>query len=327
MDLFLCPSPGTTLAPDSGSPGPRAQEWIDLSGPDAGDFLQRLTTVNAGGLLPGQGAPGFFLTAQGKIRAVFRLWRYGAENYGFEVDCSPLPAGGTWKQRLLETIDQFTFAEKMVLTEVSELRCAWLFGDFMPEGEAGTTLAIDDEIRLCFQGTRDFGRRWITAWGRETRLRQWLENSLGLPGTSVSWEELERWRIEALRAGIPAEITPEVSPLEIGWTDGIASNKGCYPGQEVIERIISLGAPARRLTLIEGAGPAPRPGAALFNLAEPPVQVGTITSAGPAPTQGAFRALALVQKLHAKENLPVRVETQTGDAASTAQIQQVAPFA
>ena len=301
MDLYF---PAPADRPES----PHAIEWISLCGPDAGDFLQRLTTANVGGLLPGTGTPGFFLTAQGKIRAAFRVWRYGSEEYGFEVEVGP---EGLWRKSLLETIDQFTFAEKMTLTEVPELACAWLFASDLsevhpklPSLQPGETVALDDEIRLCAHGTRDFGKVWYSAWGREVRLHQWLERELGLARSTLTSTEVDALRIQALRGSVPQEITPEVNPLEIGWFDGVATNKGCYPGQEVIERIAALGAPARRLCLIQGAGEPPAAGTELFNDAETPVKTGIVTRA--TSNGGDYLALALMQKLHAKEGLPVR---------------------
>ena len=45
-------------------------------------------------------------------------------------------------------------------------------------------------------------------------------------------------------------------PLELGLYDGVAGNKGCYPGQEVIERVITQGSPPRRLVLVAATGNA-----------------------------------------------------------------------
>lgn len=74
-----------------------------MVGPDARDFLHRLSTVDARGLEPGQGKPGFFLNPQGKIRAYFNLWCYGAEEFAFEFAAGET---GRWKQELLALIDQ-----------------------------------------------------------------------------------------------------------------------------------------------------------------------------------------------------------------------------
>ncbi|MBU6375957.1 MAG: tRNA-modifying protein YgfZ, partial [Bdellovibrionales bacterium] len=61
-------------------------------------------------------------------------------------------------------------------------------------------------------------------------------------------------RIVQVRPWVDHEITHEVMPLELGLYDGVAESKGCYPGQEVIERVISQGAPPRRLVLVESTG-------------------------------------------------------------------------
>ncbi|MGZ3699852.1 MAG: CAF17-like 4Fe-4S cluster assembly/insertion protein YgfZ, partial [Bdellovibrionota bacterium] len=90
-----------------------------------------------------------------------------------------------------------------------------------------------------------------------------------------------------------------------GLGDAVAPNKGCYPGQEVLEKISALGAPARRLVRIDGEGAAPEIGEKIFNVADVPLEVGQLTSA--AATESGFSALALVRKIHAKEGLPVRL--------------------
>jgi folate-binding protein YgfZ len=42
------------------------------------------------------------------------------------------------------------------------------------------------------------------------------------------------------------------NPLEVNLRSSVHDDKGCYPGQEVIEKIISLGSPPKRLCLLEG---------------------------------------------------------------------------
>src|SRR5690606_38294587 len=140
---------------------------------------------------------------------------------------------------------------------------------------------------------------WVTAWGRGPRLEQWLSR-LGGEVREVSFDVTESWRIQALRPRVDAELTEAANPLEIGLREGIADNKGCYPGQEVIEKIISLGSPARRLARVDGQGAKPAPGSKVFNEAEPPAEVGEITSSVEV-TPGRFEALALVRKIHAKD--------------------------
>lgn len=296
--------------------------WISLAGPDAQDFLQRLTTVNVRELEPGHGAKGFFLTAQGKVRAFFTLWQYGPSDFAFELDAG---VDGKWKQELLTAIDQFTFSERMTLADVSgspdpenKLECRWIFlepgqspeqAGLPAELQSMRTLATDDEIRLCYHGELDFGRPWISAWARPARLEQWAERNLA-NAQPASLEDIEKWRILAGRPRVQQEITEATIPLEVGLRDGIAQGKGCYPGQEVIERIAALGSPARRLARIEGQGPPPPAGAKILNLAEPSAEVGEVTSSTPLG-EGRFAALGLVRKIHAKEGLQVKFEEGT----------------
>ncbi len=285
--------------------------WITLAGPDAQDFLHRLSTVNAKALQPGQGKPGFFLTAQGKVRSYFRLWRYGTDEFAFALDAG---SNGRWRTELLAASEQYTVAAQFALTDATEaLDCVWIFADKMEELvrpdsgipllAQGETIAIEQEIRICRQSDSSFGKPWITAWGRPARLRQWLDRCFQ-DASQVGSEELDRWRILAMSPRIDREITDATIPLEIGLRGGISENKGCYPGQEVIERIISIGSPARRLTLLEGEGPTPQIGSVVTNDAEPPVEVGRITSV--IQTGNGFTALGLLKKIHAKEGLQVR---------------------
>lgn len=320
------------IVPSSALSSYASPAWITLAGPDAQDFLHRLTTADARNLEVGKGMAGCFLNAQGRIRAIFTLWRYGQEDFAFELDGG---VDGRWKRELLGAIDQYTFAEKMALTDVSALECRWIFADSESEASLLTqigapglrafeTVATDDEIRLCHQGNLQYGRPSITAWGRPGRLEAWLERAL--PDAShADAKLLERWRIEAVRPRLDSEITDATIPLEAGLIDAVSTQKGCYPGQEVIERIVSLGAPARRLALIEGEAASveaiPAPGASIENAAEPPAEVGQLTSIS---TEGSrFLALAYLRKIHAKEGLEVRF----AGGKATGKVLRVAPYA
>jgi folate-binding protein YgfZ len=293
--------------------------WVTLIGPDAKDFLHRLTTVHVRELQVGQGKPGCFLTSLGKIRAYFKLWHYRTDEYAFEFDAGQT---GKWKNDLLAAIDQFTFAEKMTLTDVSStLESVWIFPsetdmprlglDGLSEGQ---TMAIDEELRVSHHGSSDYGRPWITVWGRTARLSQWVDLSWN-QAQEATFQEIEKWRIESLRPRVDHELTEDVLPLEIGLREAIAEQKGCYPGQEVIEKIISLGSPPKRLVRIEGTSATPQPGDPILNLSNPPVEIGRVTSVTSSSSDHSsnaprnFIALGIVKKIHAKDGLPVQFQT------------------
>lgn len=219
-----------------------------FSGPDARDFLHRLTTVNLHRMGPGDGALGFFLSAVGKVRAQFFLSCLEESPQGdrfvFEYDAG---AEGEWTSALAGAIDQFTFAERQTLEAPSQDSCLWVFlesDEVLPARPAEAQWVVLD------RGVRDFGWRWISLWGPAEQLERWRSQALP-QATELETSALELRRIRQVRPWPARELTVESMPLELGLYDGVAENKGCYPGQEVMERIITQGAPPKRLVLVE----------------------------------------------------------------------------
>ncbi|NDG86203.1 MAG: hypothetical protein EBX52_14335, partial [Proteobacteria bacterium] len=61
--------------------------------------------------------------------------------------------------------------------------------------------------------------------------------------------ELERVLSLTPKQGNEFELDGKTNPLEVNLRHAISDQKGCYPGQEVIEKIIAIGSPARKLCL------------------------------------------------------------------------------
>lgn len=288
---------------------PNYNTWcrLSLKGPDASDFLHRLTTINVKQMKPGDGRPGFFLTPQGKVRSYFWLWLLSPHEFVFEVAAG---AGGQWKKNLLSFIDQFHFSEKFEINEET-LKARWIF----PDSEQGTPLRAETSANgalLLHHGSADFGRAWITAWGTDAQLASFSEN--------LDASQIQNHRVMATRPWNDSEITENTNPLEVGLPEAISSNKGCYPGQEVIEKIISLGAPAKRLVKIEGTGTFPAVGSILSS---DQAEAGTVTTVSPAsnPKAHGFIALAILKKIFAKEGQTLTFSN------NKVTVTQVAPYA
>lgn len=292
---------------------PPHRSWILLHGPDVQDFLQRLTTIHVKNLSVNEGAPGFFLNPQGKIQAYFQLWRCAAyQNYpaGYAFEFNP-GHNNQWKESLISWINRYTFLEKMTWLDLSsELQCiGWLselpFPDTQP---CINRMKNHDLFWLCNQGQALFGQPWITLWGSSQSLQSWI--SASETKRILSLEELEEARIEHLQPEVDAEITHSTQPLEVGLRKAIHEGKGCYPGQEVIEKIISYGSPPRRLVQIRGQGNTPKPQENIFNLEGGSAPIGKMTSSTLLSTHPpSFLALAIIQKRYAKKDLPVFFET------------------
>lgn len=277
---------------------------IEIDGPDARDFLQRLTTVNFNTLREGESASGFFLNAQGKIQAFFGITCENEKLY--TLDC-PRGEGEAWKNALLTTIDRFTFAEKLTLKEIPCTH-AYIVGE---DSETVRSEARQLGLRLIDWKKTLFGVPTVSIFGEKSKL-----DSLKTKFKTGSPSDLEKLRIENTRPGVDHEITLESNPLEIAMKSAIADQKGCYPGQEVIEKIIALGSPARGLVQISGALPAPKLGDK--TCASDGAEIGKVTSI--LSTGTGFTALSIVRKTHLKTGIEVRFP----ESASSGQIRAIA---
>ncbi len=122
-------------------------------------------------------------------------------------------------------------------------------------------------------------------------------------------------------AGIPwpgREITDNVLPAETGQFDrAVSFQKGCYLGQEVVERMRSRGSLARRLCglHLETETP-PESGAGVMS--EDGKAVGRITSAGPSPALGGLLALAYAKAASAAPGTRLKVAADQGCVSGAA---------
>ncbi|TMQ70419.1 MAG: hypothetical protein E6K80_08570 [Candidatus Eisenbacteria bacterium] len=73
----------------------------------------------------------------------------------------------------------------------------------------------------------------------------------------------ERERILAGRPAHGHEIVEAYNPFEVGLGDEVHLDKGCYTGQEALQRLITYHSVRRRPARVEGRGPAPATPAAL----------------------------------------------------------------
>jgi len=113
-------------------------------------------------------------------------------------------------------------------------------------------------------------------------------------------ERGERDRILAMSPKLDHEFknNEETNPLEINLRLAVHDQKGCYPGQEVIEKIISLGSPAKRLCLLEGPSTSISCPVPLVDINGK--EAGTLTSYDQTGNYGI--GLGIIKRSHLKEN-------------------------
>jgi folate-binding protein YgfZ len=102
--------------------------------------------------------------------------------------------------------------------------------------------------------------------------------------------ELERIRSGAARHG--HEIAEAFNPYEVGLAADVHLDKGCYTGQEALQRLITYSSVRRELARVSGAGAAPAVPTEVTRAGE---KVGVLTSAAPEET-GGWIGLAVIRK-------------------------------
>lgn len=283
-----------------------------MSGPDSADFLHRLTSVDIKNLAVGNGSLGTWLSAQGKARAFFYIWHLNKDRFGFEFDAG---ADGQWKQALLSAIDHMTFSEQLAVSEVPK-NCAWKLGPSFEGGSSTLACAETKDGITCHHGSRDFGQPWSTLWTPASGVPVVDLSNGEAQLTAAHWEAL---RIAACRPWIEHELfVDKTLPLEVGLDDAVSRNKGCYPGQEVMERMYTYGAPSRRLCRLKWLEEEGK----TASLLDPSTGQGVAEITTPSNALSHTSFLALVKKLSAK----VGTRFNTSDGAS-AEIEYVTPWA
>lgn len=142
-------------------------------------------------------------------------------------------------------------------------------------------------------------------------IESWVESGAKLVGTLAA----EATRVASWRPSVSAEVDERTLPAELDWLrTGVHTDKGCYCGQESVARILNLGRPPRRLTLLQldgSLGDLPEPGDAVMATGR---QVGVVTSVARHNEMGPI-ALALLQR-----SLDPNVPLLVGDIAAAQEV-------
>ncbi len=282
-----------------------ARGFLTATGADHADFLHRMLSNEVKQLEQGQGNYSTLLTAQGHLVADLNLWRM--------EDHILLETHWTTKDVLRETLERYVIADDVVLTDQSDALTALLV-----EGPAAGSL-LEAAGAQTLPG-KEFNHTWVRfrdgtpvhvanlsqtgGPGYElifvTEVAQNVWEALAAARHQSAWEPVGIAALNVLRteAGIPwhgAELKSTTLPPEAGLeARAISYTKGCYLGQEIIERIRSRGHVNRKLTglLIDGDA-VPTAGSKLVVARK---EIGEITTAVHSPTLGRVIALGYVRR-------------------------------
>jgi len=247
--------------------------FLRITGSDATRWLNGMVTNNIKDLAPGEGNYNFLLNAQGRIQGDCMIYREPGEGdpaYLLETDSSQL-------ETVNQHLDKFIIMDDVELTPALNIEGISLPNESLPRHGIGL-LGVDgsdilerivhEHYKLNLKTPPEPGRILLTfangcaltvislphatvpsyeLWAvtplDATLLEEFLSGPLGL--NEVSPATLEAHRI---LSGIPkygTDIrnteTAKDLPQETGQTHALHFSKGCYLGQEIVERIHSRG--------------------------------------------------------------------------------------
>ena len=280
---------------------------FELAGADRARYLNAVTSGDIKSLTPGHGALGLLLNAQGHILA--ELETYALDDRFLILSHASVAA------RTLETLEKYIIMDDCTLTDVSSqwatcalegpraaeaLRgvCGVSLGDLPPLGHQEAQIA-GAACRILQRSHFDLRGAEILA-PAEAISNVWqahIEAARAAAGGPIGWEAINSLRIDAGVRWFGYEFDDTVIPQEAGLeTTHISFTKGCYTGQEIVERVRSRGRLNRWLVLLEFAGAAsPEPGAKLMADGK---EWGQVTSCAFSPTRDANIGFGYLRREH-----------------------------
>jgi folate-binding protein YgfZ len=253
-----------TTSPGSGFPPAIfwcdiARDVVEVVGADAATYLHSQVSNDLRPLQVGQSCWAFLLQPTGKVDVLLRVWRTADDRFVLDTDAG-------FGEVLVARVNRFKIRVK---ADVAPLpwRCI-------------AVRSTDGSLVTGIDG--------LAAWGGGVDLLGAdVEPPAGIARGTV--EQLLAARIEAGWPAMGTEIEPgETIPAETGVTStAVSFTKGCYPGQELVERMDSRGSIAPRLLQVVDVAPGTAAGEALRRDGE---AIGTVTSVA------GGRALAFVKR-------------------------------
>ena len=256
--------------------------FLRITGSDATRWLNGMVTNSIQGLTPGEGNYNFLLNAQGRIQGdctIYREYREpesGDSRFLLQTDASQLP-------QIEQVLDKFIIMDDVELSKLLEIR-----GKLVPaETLKGFALTGEKAGEMFATGMGDFGyefllvdapepgslvwgthedriiltpphkRNTFEVWASSADLDALLSAFEKLGAIQISPKAIEAFRILSGTPKFGTDIRDRDLPQETNQPHALHFAKGCYLGQEIVERIRSRGQVHRLFTTFRLEGEMP----------------------------------------------------------------------
>jgi aminomethyltransferase len=271
------------------------QAIVTLAGRDRVKYLHAISTNNIKELSEGRGMPALLLTPQGRILAELEV-------YALPEKLLTLSHASV-RERTVATLKKYILGSQVQLEDITDKMGSIGIGGpgaaTVVAQISGLALSGFSELSIAeatIQGVACFLLK-RSHWGsdgaeiiapRENLGEVWKYLSAvvhAAGGQPIGMLAINMLRLEGQVPWFPADFSDSVIPHEaVLENTHISFNKGCYTGQEIVERVRSRGHVNKtRVSLRFSTAEPPAPGTKLLNAG---AEVGTITSSAYSPQAG-----------------------------------------
>ncbi|HEY7333849.1 MAG TPA: glycine cleavage T C-terminal barrel domain-containing protein [Bryobacteraceae bacterium] len=293
-----------------------ARGKIRASGEDRARLLHAMSTNRVQELQPGDGCYTFFLNAQGRILCDANLFCFG--------DYLLLDVEPETRTNLYEHLDRYIIADDVALEDQTE--------SLATVGVEGPEASL--VLKRLGAPLPEIPYRW-TAWGGRivaaadstgaggfrvflpaSEKADLLAELAAVGALEANPQDARIVRIEHGRPRYGEEITERYLVQETGQMHAVNFNKGCYLGQEIVERVRSRAQIHRVLMRLQiDANEPPSPG---VKLKAGDADAAEIASAVFSPALGKVVALAYVRTQYAEAGAKLSLDSASAEVIPAA---------
>lgn len=250
---------------------------VRIAGPDAATFLQNVVTLDVPAVDRNGSGYGALLTPQGKVLWDFLLHRLD-DGYAADVRADEAAA-------FAKRLSLYKLRAKVEIAVAADLAVFVAWGsDPSPSTSPQGGGEVHADPRLA-----DLGWRWVAPAG-----------SVQTDASAADWHR-HRIALAVPEGGVDFEFG-DAFPFDAAMDslNGVAFDKGCFVGQEVVSRMRHRGTARRRIVAIDAKAALPDPGAEIVAGGRP---LGRLGSAADGHAIGLVRLDRLRAALDADESV------------------------
>lgn len=206
------------------------RDVLVVTGPEAGVYLHGQISADVTSMEIGDSSLSFLLEPRGRVEALFVISRTGPDTYVADTEAG-------FGEAMASSLERFKL----------RTRADFSLGQRQAHAVRGPQAAGEPAVRASSTGPADAPEHivrpthWPLANGRDLLASPGsVTTQFGDGGEAISADEFEALRMAYGLPAIGTEIQPADIPNETGLVERAASfTKGCYRGQELVERIDS----------------------------------------------------------------------------------------